>query len=356
VEAAARTWLGTPHVVPPQVTPAVVPDVEEDQEEEHDHPEVRKFPAFAEMKSSIEISRMKPLPRMPKEERDGRPWNLIREQMDGAHQSRGWSGPVPDSGLVGIIDRNGSFPSACSSVPIAPNRLTHTGPLGVDQLARRTRAGLFEIVVPEWPEQDRTPHPLGRLADVGARVWITSPHMELLDKLAREGRMPLPDVLDSWTGLRNTSLFERYYRWAKLLREQTAGLDEETRAEAKRAISTAIRALWPKQARSPFWRPDWNVSIRAEASVRHWVTADRAVTAGAHLLSLGNTDEAVFAVPAALEEPKLWVPAPYRIGANFGEVKHKEITTRSGGRHMSPVTLEHYQDRGVAKRERDRQR
>lgn len=27
-----------------------------------------------------------------------------------------------------LIDRNGSFPSACSAVPLAPNKLLHSGP------------------------------------------------------------------------------------------------------------------------------------------------------------------------------------------------------------------------------------
>lgn len=354
--AAVERWLGSP--IPQQPSPQVntgeggdvIEDQEEDQEEDHGHPETRKFDGYAEMTRSITTSRFKPIMVIKKVEREGLPWSLMTEQMDGAHQSRSWTGPVPDSGLVALVDRNGSFPSACSSVPIAPNMLTHTGALGIDPAERKNRAGVFEIVMPQWAEEDKTPHPLGRTARVGERVWITSPHMELLDKLARTGRMPLVDVLDSWTGVRNTSLFERFYQWSKLLRQSTATADEETRTEAKRAISTAIRALWTKRARSPFWRPDWNLSIRAEASVRHWVTADTAVTNGAVLLGLGMTDEAAFAMPEHdVPEPKLWVPAPYRIGAGFGEVKHKEIKTRSGETHMSPVTVEQFLDRGRAR-------
>jgi len=327
--------------------------VEGDQgeEEEHDHPEARKFPAFEEMKRTIEISRMKPLPRVPKEEQGGKPWTLITEVMDGAHQSTQWCGPLPDEGgLVAVLDRNGSFPSACSSVPVAPNKLTHTGPLGVDPHDRKSRAGIFQIVIPEWRDGAKVPHPLGRIGEPGDLVWISSPHMELLDKLAGGGRVKLSDVLDSWTGNRNCSLFERYSFWARKLREETATAEPEVRAEAKRAISTAIRALWPKQARSPFWRPDWNIAIRAEASVRHWVVADRAVSAGARLMSLGLTDEAAFAMPPGAPDPSLWVPEPYRRGGSFGDVKHKEIGTRDGERHMSPVTLEQWQNRGTKRR------
>jgi hypothetical protein len=359
--AAVERWLG-PTVVAP--APAAVlqngqrhqeehgQEHDEHQDEEHAHPEARKFDGYAELVRSVDLSRFKPIPRVAKVERDSAPWSLMDEDLDGAHQSGGWTGPMPDDGLVGILDRNGSFPSACSSVPLAPNKLTHTGALGADPYERKTRAGIFQIVIPPWAEEDRTPHPFGRLGRVGELRWIGSPHMELCDKLARTGRMPVVDVLDSWTGVRNTSLFERFYQWCKLIRQQTAGQDKETRDEAKRAISTAIRAVWPKDAPSPFWRPDWNLAIRAEASVRHWITADAAVSRGAVLLSLGNTDEAVFVVPPDTPDPNLWVPEPYRRGGGFGEVKHKDMTVRTldadqqAVRLMSPVTVAQYLDRG----------
>ncbi|MYS19170.1 AAA domain-containing protein [Streptomyces sp. DvalAA-14] len=357
VEELARTWLGTPTVeIPAQPGPAIEEPEhqEEDQEEEHDHPETRRFPAFAEMKRGFEQrSRMHPLPRVVKAEREGKPWTLMSERMDGAHQSKGWTGPVPaDDALIAVIDRNGSFPSACSSVPVAPNALTHTGALGVDVAERRQRGGIFQVVIPEWREEG-TPHPLGRVGAVGETVWITSSAIEHMDKLAAAGRVKLLDVLDSWTGRRNASLFEPFYRWAKQLREATASEPQEVRDEAKRAISTAIRGLWPKQARSPFWRPDWNISIRAEASIRHWDRADKAVAGGAWLLSLGNTDEAVFVMPAG-ETDRLWVPEPYRIGPGFGQVKHKPIKLRTGEEVMSPMPYAQFKLRGVPRRERQR--
>jgi hypothetical protein len=247
---------------------------------------------------------------------------------------------------VAVLDRNGSYPSAMSSVPVAPNKLTHTGPLGTDTVARKILAGLFQIAVPAWDES-KVPHPLGRAAEVpdGELIWITGSHLELLDKLAADGRMPVVDVLDSWTGRRNSSLFERFYKWTKTVREQTAGLDEDTRTAAKRSISTAIRSLHPKQARSPFWRPDWHKAVVAQASVRHWITADRAVQGGAVLLSIGSVDEVAFAVPADDVAPRLWVPTPYRIGAGFGQVKHKEITMGQE-KAMSPVTVDQWLRRG----------
>lgn len=351
-------FLGIPTIpaqsapaAPQHEAPAGHPVHQEDEhhqeEGEQDHPEVTKWPAFQELRQSIAASRMKPLANVLKVERDGLPWSLITERMDGAHRVRSWKGNLPESAeLVVVLDRNGSYPSAMSSVPVAPNRLTHTGALGADPLARKPLAGLFQIVVPEW-DDTKIPHPLGRIAEgpPGEPVWITGSHMELLDRLAADGRLAVVDVLDSWTGRRNTSLFERFYKWTRVVRQQTAGLDEEARTAAKRSISTAIRSLHPKQARSPFWRPDWHKAIVAQASVRHWVTADRAVEGGADLLSIGSVDEVVFAVPADAPAPKLWVPTPYRLGGEFGQVKHKEIKV-GDETFMSPVTVDQWQARG----------
>lgn len=336
--------------IPEQPAPAPADDVDQDDEDET-HPEAQRFPGFAMLKESVSASRMKPLPRVPKEERDGKPWSLITEKMDGAHQSKHWRGEAPEgTQLVVVLDRNGSFPSAMSSVPVAPNKLIHTGPLGADPLKRGQAAGIagiFQIHVPEWTEPGM-PHPLGRLAyssAPGEPVWVTGSHLEFLDRLAKDGVLPVVDVLDSWTGRRNTSLFERFYQWARTVRSETAQADPEVRTDAKRAISTAIRSLHPKQAKSPFYRPDWHKAVVAQASVRHWATAWRAVQGGAQLLSIGATDEVAFAVPADADAPKLWVPTPYRIGAQFGQVKHKEIKT-GGEMVMSPVTLDQWVNRG----------
>ncbi|MEV6536911.1 hypothetical protein AB0M86_46430 [Streptomyces sp. NPDC051639] len=44
-------------------------------------------------------------------------------------------------GVLCLIDRNGSFPSACSAVPPAPNKLLHTGPLDAFD---RGQAGIYQ--------------------------------------------------------------------------------------------------------------------------------------------------------------------------------------------------------------------
>jgi hypothetical protein len=350
--ATAAKWLGLP-TVPAPARPADAPR-EHDEHQEHDdvdgrvpddeteHPETQRWPALRELQAAVSKSRMKPLPRVPKAERESKPWSLVTERLDGHFRSRAWTPEVPEgTEHVVLLDRNGSYMSACSSVPVAPNKLTHTGPLEVTD--RKNRAGLAEILNFEWTRTD-IPHPLGRAVEgvePGQPVWITTSHLEFLDQWAAKGIMPVVTVVDSWTGIRNTSLFEPYYKWTKMVREATQG---DERVEAKRAMSRAIRSLHPRQARSPFWRPDWHKAVLAQAAIRHWIKAYQAVEQGAVLLSIGAVDEVAFAVPAG-EDPTLWVPPGYRLGQGYGEVKHKEVLVQ-GEKIMSPVTVEQWLQRG----------
>ncbi|MFJ8637341.1 hypothetical protein [Streptomyces sp. NPDC093568] len=61
------------------------------------------------------------------------------------------------------------------------------------------------------------------------------------------------------------------------------------------------------------------MSMVAEASVRHWTTAFKAVQEGHTLIALRNVDAAVFWTPDRT------APDRYRIGTGFGEVKAKFI-------------------------------
>jgi hypothetical protein len=242
--------------------------------------------------------------------------------------------------------------SAMSSVPVAPNKLTHTGPLD-DPQDRRPLAGIFKIRVPEWTDE-RIPHPLGRTVEglnPGDEVWVTGTHMHFLDQWAAKGVLPVVDVTDSWTGRKNGSLFQEFCRWSRTVRQTTSGPE---RAEAKAAMSRAVRSLHPRKARSPFWRPDWHKAILAEAALRHWIRAYQAVSQGAVLLSIGAVDEVAFAVPAG-QDPATWLPPAYVVGAEYGEVKHKELTywtpnaenPKTPHKHeaLSPVTIEQWQQR-----------
>ncbi|MGX1266824.1 type II toxin-antitoxin system prevent-host-death family antitoxin [Streptomyces phaeoluteigriseus] len=328
-------------------------DVAEDEEDgadwlkpgdEEDEPEGHVFPALKILKDAVGRSKMHPIPVIRKEERDSGPWPLISEHMDGeprwVHQDitvtrvphirangkrvRRDQIDVPDSfgeGVLCLIDRNGSFPSACSGVPLAPNALKHTGPLDAYD---RTKAGIYLIDIPEWTRTDM-PHPLGRIIDRpddDGRVWVTTPHIKQLEKLVRDKHLgAMPTIYDSWTGKYNESLFKPFYEATRKARTELVQVGGDPYKAYKTRLSIALRLLWPKRPsqRSPFWRPDWRMSMVAEASVRHWSVAFRAVEEGHRLLALRNVDAAVFWAPDGT------APATYRIGTGFGEVKAKFV-------------------------------
>ncbi|MCH0567267.1 type II toxin-antitoxin system prevent-host-death family antitoxin [Streptomyces sp. MUM 2J] len=333
-----------------QAPDGVAEDEEEDGQDglapgdEEDEPEGHVFPALGILKEAVDRSKMHPIPVIRTAERDSGPWPLISEDMDGEPR---WVHPdvtltrvahlkangrrvrrdrldVPDSfgeGVLCLIDRNGSYPSACSAVPLAPNKLLHTGPLDTFD---KTKAGIYLIDIPHWDRTDM-PHPLGRIIerpDTQGRVWVTTPHVKQLGRLVREGHLDAaPAIHDSFTGKANESLFKPFYEATRKTRTELVQAGGGPYKAYKTRLSIALRLLWPKRAeqRSPFWRPDWRMSLVAEASVRHWSVAFRAVQDGHTLLALRNVDAAVFWTPDGTP------PATYRIGAGFGEVKAKFV-------------------------------
>lgn len=332
--APSATPFGTePAPLAPVPAPrAPEPDDEPDRWDPEPEPEDAGFKGLDVLKESIRRSNMHPLPAVPLEQRDGLPWSLITERMGGepvSGRSRMFTRPTPMGGQLLRIDRNGSYPSACSSVRVAPNKLLHTGPL---DRYDGSKAGIFQVEPVEWKNRgewknELVPHPLGRIVEHEAGpVWISTPHMALLVQLAQRGRIRMPAILDSWTGRGNGSLFEHFYKESRAAREVLAGDPEQQDDYTmyKKRVSTALRLLWPKQARSPFWRPDWRVSVVAEAAVRHWIRADEAVQLGREqgieLVRYSNVDEAWFWTPDGR------LPAPYEAGLRFGQVKLKPIT------------------------------
>ncbi|MFH8701357.1 DnaB-like helicase C-terminal domain-containing protein [Streptomyces chartreusis] len=327
-----------------------VPDDEDEREQvlqpgdEEDEPDSAPFPALKLLKDAVGRSKMHPIKVIRIEDRESGPWPLISEHMDGEPR---WVHPevtssrvpyirdngkrvrrdkldVPASfgaGVLCLIDRNGSYPSACSAVPLAPNKLLHTGALAAFDKAS---AGIYLIDIPVWPRTDM-PHPLGRIIDrpnEDGRVWVTTPHIKQLERLVRDGHLAaMPTIHDSWTGKANESLFKPFYAAARQARMELVEAGGEPYKAYKTRLSIALRLLWPKreEQKSPFWRPDWRMSMVAEASVRHWTTAFKAVQEGHTLIALRNVDAAVFWT--APDAP----PDTYRIGTGFGEVKAKFV-------------------------------
>lgn len=333
-------------VIDPAVTthPTCTPPPPEDLPEPE--PEDRPWSGTRELKESVAQSKFHPVPVIRKTERDQKPWNLITEQMDGHF---GWTSSVEPGERVAILDRNGSYPSVCNAVPVAANVLRHSG-----QLAGRGRtAGIYLIDPVVW-EHGGLPHPLGRTATSSdrrdGRIWVTTPHLIFLERLAErkfaDGRPMLtvaPHIRDSWTGPVTHSLFEAFSESVKSERERARGESEEAYFHVKRSSSIAIRGLWPKAVNSPFWRPDWHQSVKAEAAVRLWVRACQAVEAGAELVRLAVTDEAAFAAPLTADRD--WAPEPIILGAGYGQYKHTQLRLRDGTEVDSPVTAAQWSQR-----------
>jgi hypothetical protein len=158
-------------------------------------------------------------------------------------------------------------------------------------------------------------------------VWVTTPHLRQMQKLIRDGHITDPLVVhDSWTGKANESLSKHFYQEARRARVELVQAGGEPYVEYKRRLSIALRLLWPKgeKVNSPFWRPDWRMALVAEASVRHWSVAWRAVQAGHALVALRNIDEAVFFTPDGN------APDTYKVGTGFGEVRVKSDAGSDG--------------------------
>lgn len=271
---------------------------------------------FGLLQESIAAARKRPVLRVSADARASEPWGLITETLRGEHRFR-----ITDTGGhdVKVLDRNGSYPAAMGSVPVAVGLLEHTGPIDYST----AHAGIYQIPRFGWPAG--LPHPLGEIADdPGELWWVATPHLRLCIRLAAHKRSPAPRIVDSFAAASATTLFKRFSDGVFESRAASRH-DPDAYAEIKRKSSIAIRALWPKASKSPFWRPDWSVSVRAEAAVRHWVRADQAIAAGARLVKLGSVDEAAFLIPPRARAT--WVPEPYVIGDGIGYVKVKSTMT-----------------------------
>ncbi|MFF4963240.1 DUF927 domain-containing protein [Streptomyces sp. NPDC001222] len=251
--------------------------------------------------------------------------------IEGVQIRDGWTFERSDfTGTAVVFDRNASWPSAVSSVAVAHGSLRHRGELG--EVPGKPDPGYYRVTVHPWTETDM-PSPLEG-APVGSEWWITGTKLQLLMDLVAAGRWPDAFVHDAYTGEPI-----RLREWAHLLGEvrryalETYGRKSDAYAVQKVAFGMAMGLMTgsPEGALGRKWhcksrRVDWVHSIKDQASVTIWRTADKVRAAGVLPLAIRDTDELV--IPAeALEAVTAGTDAPVRLnedGCAFGTWKVKD--------------------------------
>lgn len=265
-----------------------------DTEEENMTPDPAKIksPGLAWLRESIanKDATQHPVALISRKHRESAQWQMAQKCLTGDHrwvqQNPDILARVIDLTEVYILDRNGSYLSACSNIPLAPNVLTHTGTDPFD----KDRAGVYLIDKITWTFPE-TGHPLGRRAEKQEQHVVSAGQMETLIKLGLE-----PRIRDSYTGKRSTNLLSEFYEKGRDYRAQHHGTPE---GDAFKRVAYGLRFLWTKQTGSPFWRPDWWCAVTGEANGRHWWKAYRACKNHENLelnmLAMQNTDTVTWA-------------------------------------------------------------
>ncbi|WP_030795139.1 DUF927 domain-containing protein [Streptomyces sp. NRRL S-920] len=274
-----------------------------------DDPEIGEAPARLRLLFAMEGNREAPGPFAPFLRRTSPRWQPERPAViDAVRVMDGWSWEREDyDGEVVVMDRNGSWPTAVSSVRVVHGEFEHTG--AVEDLTGQAPApGYYKVRVYPWTETD-LPSPLGN-ETVGEERWITGTRMHLLADLAAAGRWPDASASDSWTG---TAV--RLSSWAHLIGEcrryalETHGRESGAYDAVKEAFGQSMglmygslddtagvtRRKWNCRSR----RTDWVHAIKDQASATIWRTADKVRQLGDGMapVSLRNVDELV--LPAA---------------------------------------------------------
>lgn len=224
-----------------------------------------------------------------------------------AHILRGfaWKTKRKVCGESIVLDLNGAWLAAASSVEVVHGEFSHTGPCAFER-----RPGYYQVRVYPW--HDKTmPSPLGQPRADADTVWVPEPTMRLLHGLTASDRWPEAEILDSWTGDG-----VRLRRWAEAVRDQRAdalvnhGRDSAEYIAIKKgfgeALSLMIGGGVPRRWRCKAARPDWTHAIQAQATANLWHKTDifrRVLPAGRGPIAVRNVDELVVPiVPDDLRE------------------------------------------------------
>lgn len=277
-----------------------------------DDPEIGETPEKLRILAALEGPRGTNGPFAPQRGRRGPWWQPdMPGMLESVQVMNGWAWEREGyTGLAVTLDRNGSWPTAVSSVSVAHGGLEHTGP--VADFPGKPRPGYYRVTVYPWRETGM-PSPLANETP-GSEVWVTGTRMHLLLDLAGAGRWPDATALDSYTGDP-----ARLSDWAHLIGElrryalEVHGRESGAYDAVKEAFGQSMGTLhgswydegamrrrkWSCKAR----RVDWVHAIKDQASATLWRTADavrQLAPADLGPLSLRNIDELV--IPAAALE------------------------------------------------------
>lgn len=162
--------------------------------------------------------------------------------------------------------------TAAGVAKLSPAPLVHRGKGSYDP----TRAGWWSISAPAWNDPS-LPHPCGPDARVWQRLWVTSATMDLLVTLAEEGRVELPEIIESWTGPSRPVLQKWYDVLNSAYHAPTS--DRYTDADHTR-VRNAIRYVarstigMLNNGDSTIYRPDWFHAINGTKRANSWRKMD----------------------------------------------------------------------------------
>jgi hypothetical protein len=200
------------------------------------------------------------------------------------------------------------------------------------------------------------------MADLGGRVWLAHPTVDLLSQLSESGYWPRVTIWDAYVSRR----WVRFRKWTAAVRDDRAAAiqrilenpaDDLARARyesIKTGYSIAVQSLvippdpkgTPEDERSKknrAYRPDWYHAIRTQSRANIWRVGWKALLAGCGPVSLASVDEMTFTRedldelrPGADRSPIRFD----RTGLKIGSFKVKEITTvaESGGKEKNNVS------------------
>ncbi|MFE5809446.1 DUF927 domain-containing protein [Streptomyces sp. NPDC056491] len=301
-----------------------------------DEPEIGKTPQRLRLLAAMEGGRDFDGPFVARRGGKAARWKPERPAIiDAARVMDGWSWELEDyDGDVVVMDRNGSWPTAVSSVRVVWGQMENTG--AIEEVTGVPRPGYYKVRVWPWTEKDM-PSPLGN-ETVGEERWITGTRMQLLVDLVSAGRWPDASASDSWTGDP-----VRLSAWAHFVGEcrryalETHGRESSAYDAVKEAFGQSMGLMYGSLSgagaqTTRVWncktrRTDWVHAIKDQASATIWRTADKVRRLGDGMapVALRNVDELVLPAGAleaatAGERPALRLDES---GTTFGTWKIK---------------------------------